>query len=912
MVEFNPRPLSKEDRQKYPNAIFKAETSSPADLALMAATFQTMKDAGYPIVFDFEKTHNSPVTKIRILTDNNERKELRAFSALYEGLQEATLLRNDANPPKTKHDVDEYYRLTYHLSKSLLTDFLGQPDLVERFNEYYAGLRWHTDQERIVNALFEFGTDYDETVVETLMSNSLVTNIAYTLDIPYERRGKMYEQKSTEILRRNPEIDYHRLRNPAFAKSPEGQQLATAYARACGNELARLYRNGEVRVTKDGKKISRSLIPLSRFPIIEALICSDLRYDGPHAKYDFGPTTFFDTIPYTDSVFAHNALVSVAITRLSEERKTNGMPSEGQDEFGHKASAIWPILRAYREYEHDDDIRKQLIQDILRIADAYDIDGVISLSVGNEYRKAYHESPKYADTKDSHSVRSIMTGLLTVMLASSDRELFGKASQIISRSLEANRMLVREVDPTILSRSDLIITCIDSLKYITDSMSPDALGRITTAVFESVNSGKRIQRFAEMQQRIDVLSNLPNVNRAWMELRKYSFSLHDEDPAYKKARADYDIQLQPATLLSRQLHSERNTFLTELLYSSLSNNDAKILDIFRELVHRIELSSFHMTSLPEEYSALVRLARHPKITTSQKNIILWYIAEQWKYLDGNSAHILIPVVMDFYNIVLGDPDTMTIPDQATSSCMAAVAHLVHNNPQIFKSATQEQLQVLSSYEDGLRRIAKMVAGNEFLTDSNHIHDNMASDHAGKDHDPNEWQKTTLREIQYVANELSQIAEVYHQYLRIEAVRVQPSKYYPWMLEKLVPFWEKIQLDNSDGYKPSPMMRDLYRFLYDNIKSRLVIQDEYPDAFDCIGEGHLDTFLEGLYPFMQDHDLGYYQSVWIEGHGFMHYAISYMPESLINEMMKKRPNSSLSKSLLSELKRREKENSETLL
>jgi hypothetical protein len=39
MVEFNPRPLSKEDRQKYPNAIFKAETSSPADLALMAATF---------------------------------------------------------------------------------------------------------------------------------------------------------------------------------------------------------------------------------------------------------------------------------------------------------------------------------------------------------------------------------------------------------------------------------------------------------------------------------------------------------------------------------------------------------------------------------------------------------------------------------------------------------------------------------------------------------------------------------------------------------------------------------------------------------------------------------------------------------------------------------------------------------
>lgn len=912
MAELNLRSLTRQEREAHPNAIFMAETASPTDLALMAASFQAMQDAGYPIVFDFEKQRLSPVTKITIRTDNTERKELRAFSALYQGLQEATSLRSDVVPPPTREDVDQYYQAAYETSSQLLADFLSQPPVVEQFNEYYAGLRWGTDQEKIVRTLFEFGADYDEQTVEENMSSSVLTSIAYALDIPYEKRSKWYDQKPEKILKQNPDIDYRRLRDPEFAQSEQGQLLASAYARATGNEIARQFQNSEARVTSTGESRTRPNIPLSRFPIIEALICSEMQVDGPRAKYSFGPSDLFDIIPYTDSVFAHEAMTHLITTRLPRERRP-GMMHDGQDEFDHKASAIWPILRAYREYENDDEKRQQIIEDLLVIAEAYDVDGSIAASVRDEYQESVRRSPKYPDNRDSHSVRTIVSNLLTTMLASSDTEVFGKASQMISLSLEASKALTQEVDPTILSRSDLMIICIDTLKYVTDNMQTSAFGRNASAVFESTEAGKQLQRFAEMQQRIGELQNQPNVREAWMELRKHSFHLGDEDPAYTQARANYDAELQPATLLGEQLRTERNQFLLELLTTSLDSGDGSVMSAFREIVGRIEISDYHMTVIPNEYYALTDLAQHPNITADQRNTILWHIAEQWKHLDGNSAHLLVPVVLEFYQIVLGDPENMVIPDRNTSHGLSAASHLVYENRGLFKSASPEQLQELAKYAAGMQRIAKMVAGNEFLTDGNQMHDIMIAEQTDEVNDPYKWQKEKLREIQYCSDEIARVAEHYQQYLRIEAIKVQPNLFYPWMLEQLVPFWQKIQWEVSDGNRPSSMMRRLYEFLHNSIKNRLVInKEEYPESFDCISEGHLDEFLRGLYPFLDDHDLNYSNSVYHEGQSFRYSVIRMMPIQVAQQIIHQNPNDIVSKSLIAELKRREKENADTLL
>jgi hypothetical protein len=134
-------------------------------------------------------------------------------------------------------------------------------------------------------------------------------------------------------------------------------------------------------------------------------------------------------------------------------------------------------------------------------------------------------------------------------------------------------------------------------------------------------------------------------------------------------------------------------------------------------------------------------------------------------------------------------------------------------------------------------------------------------------------------------------------------------YYPWLLEKLTPFWQKMQWEVGPGNRPSRDISELYRVLEEHIQGRLVLRnpDEYPDNFDVLEEGHIDSLLkEGYERMVVPNDIKYNKTVWQNGLTFMHYAVAYMPESVVQQIKTKYPNSKFAEYIEKERERWNKE------
>ncbi len=167
----------------------------------------------------------------------------------------------------------------------------------------------------------------------------------------------------------------------------------------------------------------------------------------------------------------------------------------------------------------------------------------------------------------------------------------------------------------------------------------------------------------------------------------------------------------------------------------------------------------------------------------------------------------------------------------------------------------------------------------------------------------------MRNLGDVMRELKSVGENYERYLRIEAVKVYPHVYYPWLIEQFVPFWQKMQWEVGEGNRPSRDISELYRVLEDHVKSKLVLRkpEEYAEDFDAIEEGHVDTLIrEGYQRMIVPHDIKYNGTVWREGMSFMHAAVAYMPPTLLEQIRAKYPNTPFAEYLEKEHERWNKE------
>ena len=895
-------PISSKDREAYPNAIYLHESSSPLDRALTYASYVAMRDCGFDIGIDFEKSNRGGDHKVIVRAKNLDRQEQSAQAALFLGLTEATRRRLEAQTDVSVKNPDNYFKQACLVATELAHDLVDNQELFKDFSDYYGGLRWGTDQERFTNVFFAHGTDFDPEFIAANLTGRDLGSLVYKLDldVPYEKRKNFDTASPERILRDFPELDYRNLQDEEFLNSDYGQVLLRAYAELSGDILANRFRQSESVITPDGVELPRPLIPLSRFPIIEALMIDEVSLDRPKPKYSFGPNEIRDIILRSDSTAAINSLVRSINTRLPEGQRR---PFDGPDEFEYKHRMTVDLLRQYRTVWNDPEQRQVFKESILTVMDAYTGNGEIAESVRGEYAKAVARGAGDYATGDLYKVKEIVSSLIEIALAAPDGDLINQAEELIAIYVPSGgKSIVREIDPLSLTRADLMLTLLDSLNLADQNSHPDAFESVGRQVFADPEVAGQLRDFASTLVRIDKIRKTPKVLLALAHWRKFSHAFDDKEKRQNEAaRSAYEKVLVPATQLSENLRQARNKFLLEYL-NGLNQNGSEILDdrgqrkVFSGLVKRVEISHYNMRELPEEYFALITLAETPELDARLKGDIVWHIAQKFEYVDDTAAGMMIPAVLDICRVMLGPVGNTVMPTAETDHGLAAAAFLVRKHGHsMFKKASSDQLETLETYSNTLKNLAVQVAADELLPEKSG--ERPAGNYA-------EWKKQTLDNIRNAAREFNEMSEYYKGYLHIEAVKVKPSIYYPWLLGKLAPFWQKMQWEVGPGNQPRSDIRHLFATLQDYIKNRLVIREgDYPDRFNAIDEGQLDTFLLEMYRQMiVPHDIKYNTTVWQEGLSFMHYSVAYMPDTLLKEIVAKHRGSDFAAYLEREHKR----------
>lgn len=868
--------LSREMRGEFPSVVYqqKGKEVSP----FLYGSYMAMKNAQFPLVVAVEKDKSEEYLTIR--TSVTERHESTIQSALILGLSQATQRRVEAEGEEESSQRSE------EIATALLTDLVSNDELFEEFREYYGGLRWSPDQRRFINTLFTHGTDYNQELLDRHLTSSHISELVYSLklDIPYETRKDWHLLKPKEIFERYPELDYDRLVDEAFCETEEGKKFRKAYARIGGRILAERHNQPERLVSDEGERHLRPQIPLSRHPIIEELVVNEIATERPKSKYSFAPNEVVELIVESDSIPAHGALVSWLTRRLPvEERHV----FDGPDEFQQKGHFVRNILRTYQDVEQDSARQNVLKYDMVAILAAYTGDGAIARDV----RKATEKGDNFYVSKDIQHVKDIVSAMLTVSLASSDVELRAQAEGIISDAMDTNYE-----DPLSLTKGELIMTLLDSLNIISEASHPALYGQVGALVFGDPVYGNFIREIASIKVEAEKARHQPDVLKKFAKWIKSK----DNSPEKEQAKKAYEDACKPVEEFSSLATDAKNAFNMQLLEQML---DAQVdisqfpeaTKLFDGLVKRVVISSYKMEELPDAYHDLMIIAEHPLLPEKQRGTILWHIAESLKYTDQGKGHLLVPVVLDMYKASLGPVDNLRVPSEETSLNLAAVSHLAAENRHMFQNVSVDDLDILAQYKQAVSRKAEYIFNDDLAIDS-------GKPALEKEDHTSEVQ--TLRNFENVAHELATIENYYAEYLHMEDVKRKPHVYYPWVLSSMREFLRGLQYEVTPENRPAQNIQQLYTTVNTYVRNRFIFLDEYPEDFDVMGRGHLDSFLKLCHDSMIVYsDLHYNTTVWQKGIPFVNQSIRTMPDVLLAEMIKKYPGTEFEKYLKNEQKRR---------
>lgn len=726
-------PLSSNDRDKYNTVIYKHESTIPSDKLLVVATTSAMQEAGFEIVadVDVDRPELDRVVVIRSASEN--RKAQSVEKALFFGVMEATRRRLE----ELKTTGGDYQQATHEIAREMVQTVVGKPRLLEAFYNFYGSWRDGVDQKKFVRALFIHGADFDPKFIDkNLRGGDLNTLVNYLgIDIPYDRRESWYEIPAKLILIKHRELDYRRLIDDRFRKSDKGQKLMQAYEYVQGDILARKYESYEPVITDTGEE-SEPVIPLSKHPVIEALIINEVLLDRPDRN---GPRMAVSIALDSDSKPAHQALVKNLTTRVP---KGQIRVFEDPREFEYKRDRVSDILRKYQKAKNPK--RRELLRDdILELMNAYTGDGVIAKSVREDYRsQVANRTEESWARSDSDIVKEIVVDMLSVAIASPDAELNKRAEDIIKKYLpEQKGAVVRDEDLLVLSREHLMLALIDAVDLVGKDSNLQLIESLGTLIFEDETVGAQLRNFAQMRMRIITERSKPNVLKIFDRFR-HSSRGHLTDVDLLKAM-------------------KRDFLLTQVEKIANIQKQRKLTDgeawMFECLIKRIKLGEYHMRNLPPEYYRMMALAKSGDLTERQISTIVWQIYESFKYLGEEAVPLMIKVVQDICESAFGPIDAVRFPTTETSHILGAAYFLVSEyGLKMFQSARQEDLQTLENYINRIREYIREY--NKRIAENQPLPKGVLTPEQKMDASKQNWREDAMLNLLYVAQELEFIEQ----------------------------------------------------------------------------------------------------------------------------------------------------------
>lgn len=865
--------LSEQQRAAYPSIIYEHTGSSADDDASLLIALQVAQGAGLPFIADRAVVllDEKPTEQNVIRSASTDRHEASAQSALIVGTKTVAVRVLDTENGSLENAQEHAERA--------LRQVADNPELAEAFQEYYGGLRWGTDQEKFVSALFRHGTDFDAAVLDTELKGDDLHYYGETLghDIPYKISSKWIGRTSDEVFAAMPALDYRKLSNPAFAESEAGQQLLQGYKRLLGTKAAQEHTNHRRRISDDGEIIPRSLIPLTKYPLIEALIGEELVIDGPKPKYSMGPRDLIDIVLCSDSLAVFDILADSATVRVPEDQRR---VFDGPREFEHKAGVINAITRAYSE-ETDPDRREHFKQGIFRIISAYTGDGAIAREVSAQYWEDVRKERSWRS--EVSDIKTIVKNILKIGIASPDADAFVR--HYVEKSTVAT--LGEEVVPDALAlqTTDLLEVLLSAMQSVDNNSHPLVYEYLARQVFHSDEVAAKVHDIVSLQKQAKELWKSRDIRLAQRELQKTGSPL-DDSAGRLEAQAKYDAVTAPVNALFEEVTDATNTLLIAqlenlLAVGSLQAQGGPVTEICRTLIDHVAISGIsRKNEMPPAYHELLRVLGSPNASDYVRARAMWHIHKSLRYVGEKTQPLILQFIMDGCAFMLGDdPDRPRLPNSDISSGLACLESLIFDNGSVFKHATEDQLLTLSRYRSGLFALGERLERGDTLG----LEGEIAAVASPEWADRSPLQRV-LFDVESTIRSFSHMEEKYNAYLHMEEVKANPHVYYPWIMKKLTPFWHKMQHEVAPENRPVSDMRMLYHELRQHITARLDIRQEpYPKNYDVFADGKLGDFLVTCYEQMiVPHQMGYYGVVWNEGRTFMHYAVSFMPESVVQQ------------------------------
>lgn len=864
--------LTEAQRANFPHAIYRHETENPLDIISLRAAVVAVNRAGIAVELDVDSDPANGTDCIVVRTAAEDKKDQRVQGALFHGVTSAvSYILSDAHLPTS--DVPEHVQ-------SAATDMVGQvvgdPKIYEAFSKFYGGLRWSTDQEDFAGRLIACTALYDADYLDEHINGTEVSRLINDLDIdmPYGTYRGWYNMSAQEVFDDHPELDYHRLEDTDFRNSPEGQQLEQAYTSIIGDRTAQQYKAYPRPITDAGEIIPKPAVPLSRFPIIEALMVDEVSQVKPKQKYDFGAEDVVSLVLASDSVRSIDGLVGRIKRRLPEQERH---VFDGPDEFQHKHMLINTLLHEFSNTKSDPERQAILRDHLLDIMHDYIApDGVIAQSVRESHARDI--SRGYGLGREVSGVKAAVRSILTVGLASKDADLFiGRYLPDYQQTVE----LLGESDPLALSNIELRSVVLDALSKADGDSQPGAFERISRKLFQSSEVATKIAKIVKHRSEAHRLLDTPELRLVLKENRRFSYSPRDEDKSPEHIAAEDALaELKaPGESVYETATSELNNLLLEqleLIVSSgrlLDPNDSEADRLFEDMAERVNLGDmWHIQKLPEAYTKLVELVRQDGATDKQRADIIWKLAVATEYTDGDGRRPLLGAVLNAYELMLGPNDAIKMPTEFTRKGLDA-ANFIADHNGIFKVASEEDLQTLVKYKNGIRDLIDRT-GNELASPD--LID------LSSEPDTDDQKSEIMERLRGVANTMQRLEQQYEQFLHMEAVKTKPNVYYPWLLDQMNGFWGNMQGEVREGNLPTREIIGLYDMLADHVNNKLVYNtNALTNDFDVFSNGHLDTLLIECFERMViPHDIKYNNAVYHSGLNFMNAAIINMPEPVV--------------------------------
>lgn len=857
------------DEASYSHIVLTTSTTNAADLEVTMAVHRALREAGYPVVRIVDtaaRAGSGGAVQFRTNLPGGDQR--RVLDCLALGLLEATRAASpseSAEPPMVT-------------AQRLLSDFAGHAPVFAAFREYYSSMRWSSDQDRFAQALIEHGTDFDPEVLDRHMTPWELSQAADELGFPDDESTVVRTLTVRAALKRYPALDFRRLSDLTFAASDEGKRMTAVYAHICGMCQARRYGRRRIadELTAKGEIDPTPSIPLSRYPVIEALLVGETGLDAMRAGAIFGPEAAAALIVRSDSGAAHRAMREALCHRLPVELRPS---DEDLGELGQKADTLRTIIREVRDRAADPVRREMLTTTLLAALDAYTGKGATAASVRTEALEALARG---RHSRDGAEVRETVAMLLRACLASGDIRLSARAEEVIEAAVRDTA----QEDPVGLSLVECMTVVLDALEMIEPGSSFSALGRAAHRVFGSVTVAARIATIAETKRDAARQRSTRPLLAA-----HYQVVTARSEASIKRAELRRDQLAAPAAELSAQARQATRTLEIDLLewcldQEAVSTWGTLAYRLFEEVVSRVSLNDPDARTIPADYKRLVAVAEDPRLPGGLRNRVLWRFYESWKSAGEPLNSELAGVVLDIYRIVLGPLDAIREvgPDDGQGLAVASALVAEHSN-RIFRSAVDDVVPVLAEYANVIRARAWLIATGGYLGDGTTPRALTTVDEEVPTVD---WRHKVLRNLESVARQLSSIEERYEKHLRLQTIRTDPIEYYTWMLEQFDVFWGGMGSEMSPGNQPDRDVRGLYEALREIREHGLVRPPDvgYPATFDPIADGALGTLLAECYRRMViPREIQYNTTVWQRGLPFVHAALRMMPTSLAQRLAK---------------------------